>query len=96
MQNVVAAARSLVSVYRDKYPELLHKKDRGKSASMQLQAGGAEAPRPGVYGVSKVSTGVAGTWARQRAHRQPAHPLHARAPALAPACLFAEPPPARS
>ncbi|KAJ1632560.1 SDA1-domain-containing protein, partial [Pavlovales sp. CCMP2436] len=33
-KNVVAAARSLIGVYREAHPELLHKKDRGKDASV--------------------------------------------------------------
>lgn len=36
---VMMAARSLISLYRDVAPEMLQRKDRGKTASMELQHG---------------------------------------------------------
>lgn len=36
---VMMAARSLISLYREVAPEMLHRKDRGKVASMELQLG---------------------------------------------------------
>lgn len=53
------AAKSLISLYREVAPEMLHKKDRGKVASMELQAGekrglpqfGAQASSSGIEGI---------------------------------------------
>lgn len=49
---VVTAARSLISLYREIAPEMLLKKDRGKTASMEVQgnkaAGGSSLPQFGV------------------------------------------------
>lgn len=36
---VMMAARSLISLYREVAPEMLHRKDRGKTASLELQLG---------------------------------------------------------
>ena len=44
---VVLAARSLISLYREVAPEMLRKKDRGKGASMGLQAGEKKVPQFG-------------------------------------------------
>lgn len=44
---VMMAARSLVSLYREVAPEMLRRKDRGKTASMGLQAGEKKAPQFG-------------------------------------------------
>lgn len=38
---VATAAKSLISLYREVAPEMLLRKDRGKTASIELQAGGA-------------------------------------------------------
>ncbi|TPX49924.1 hypothetical protein SeMB42_g01473 [Synchytrium endobioticum] len=56
------AARSLIALYREMNPELLKKKDRGKSASMALREekkGGLAAPKL-VYGQVKVAKDVEG------------------------------------
>lgn len=36
---VMMAARSLISLYREVAPEMLHRKDRGKTASLEMQLG---------------------------------------------------------
>ncbi|RKP31043.1 SDA1-domain-containing protein [Metschnikowia bicuspidata] len=46
---VVMAARSLISLYREVAPQMLHRKDRGKVASLELQQG--EKKGLPVYGV---------------------------------------------
>lgn len=46
---VMMAARSLISLYREVAPEMLHRKDRGKVASLELQSG--EKKGLPVYGV---------------------------------------------
>jgi hypothetical protein len=75
-------------VYREKFPELLHKRDRGKAASIQLGAGGGDAGlarRPAAYGASQVATGVAGRpHARLRLARQPPRAPRAHATRSAP------------
>jgi protein SDA1 len=57
-KSVMMAARSLISLYREKNPELLHKKDRGKEASMAIQRGTFTGPT--VYGQSIVSNDLEG------------------------------------
>jgi protein SDA1 len=57
-KSVMMAARSLISLYREKNPELLHKKDRGKEASMALQRGTFSGPT--AYGQSAVSNDLEG------------------------------------
>ena len=47
---VVMAARSLISLYREVAPEMLKKKDRGKGASIGLQAGEKKVPQFGESG----------------------------------------------
>ncbi|KAG7823017.1 hypothetical protein KL909_003620 [Ogataea angusta] len=48
-KNVVQAARSLISLYREVAPEMLSKKDRGKSATMEIiHDGGKGLPQFGV------------------------------------------------
>ena len=49
---VVAAARSLLHLFREKMPELLHKKQRGRGVDMSA--------RPAEYGAVHVATGVEG------------------------------------
>lgn len=55
---VMNAARSLISLYREKNPELLHRKDRGRDASMALQRGEFAGPKG--YGHTDVACDVAG------------------------------------
>lgn len=45
---VVMAARSLISLYREIAPEMLHRKDRGKLATMEMSAGEKPEVRYGV------------------------------------------------
>lgn len=45
---VMMAARSLISLYREVAPEMLQRKDRGKTASMELQHGEKGGPTFGV------------------------------------------------
>lgn len=52
------AARSLISLYREIHPKLLHKKDRGRMAAEAVQKGNT-APAP-EYAKLKYSTGVDG------------------------------------
>lgn len=40
-KGVMMAARSLISLYRDMNPELLHRKERGRTAAMDLADGKA-------------------------------------------------------
>jgi len=56
--GVSIATRSLISLYRDVYPELLPKKERGKEATMQLSAGKHTKM---VFGQRRVADGIAGT-----------------------------------
>lgn len=55
---VMMAARSLISLYRDVAPEMLSKKDRGKAASMELQAG--EKTGLPTFGVESSTTTIPG------------------------------------
>jgi protein SDA1 len=48
-KGVVMAARSLISLYREYDPEMLHRRDRGKKASMGLKDG--TIPKPISYGI---------------------------------------------
>lgn len=45
---VVMAARSLISLYREIAPEMLHRRDRGKTATMEMSAGEKSEVRYGV------------------------------------------------
>lgn len=47
-KGVMMASRSLITLYRDMAPEMLSKKDRGKSATMGLAAGTKESTQFGV------------------------------------------------
>jgi protein SDA1 len=38
-KTIVGAARALLNLFREKYPELLHKSERGKDAALAVQAG---------------------------------------------------------
>ena len=49
-KGVVMAARSLISLYREYDPEMLHRRDRGKKASMGLKDGTVS--KPASYGVA--------------------------------------------
>ena len=49
---VVAAARSLLQLFRDRMPALLHKKYRGKGCDLS--------EKPDAYGALQVATGVEG------------------------------------
>lgn len=51
---VASAARSLIGLYREANPELLHRKDRGKEASMAIQRGTFAGPK--AYGQVDVRT----------------------------------------
>lgn len=55
---VMMAARSLIALYREKNPELLHRKDRGKDAAMAIQRG--EFTGPAEYGRTKVASDIDG------------------------------------
>ena len=57
---VMMAARSLISLYREIAPEMLLRKDRGKTASMELQKGDKSKPRGPQYGVEQSVTGIPG------------------------------------
>lgn len=57
-KGVVMAARSLIALYREVNPRLLHKKDRGRAGAVAVQKGTA-APAP-AYGRAKFATGVEG------------------------------------
>lgn len=57
-KGVVMAARSLISLYRDVNPRLLHKRDRGRAGAEAVQKGTA-GPAP-AYGRAKFATGVEG------------------------------------
>lgn len=55
---VVMAARSLIALYRDIAPEMLNRKDRGKTATMEMSAGERSEVR---YGVETTNvTGIHG------------------------------------
>ncbi|KAF5099571.1 hypothetical protein D0Z00_001581 [Geotrichum galactomycetum] len=55
---VVMAARSLIALYRDIAPEMLNRKDRGKTATMEMSAGDRTDVR---YGVETTNvTGIQG------------------------------------
>lgn len=57
-KGVVMGARSLISLYREVHPRLLHKRDRGRSATEAVQKGvSGFAP---AYGAHKFVTGVDG------------------------------------
>jgi len=59
-KGVVNAARSLISLYREVAPEMLLKKDRGKTVSMGMAAGQVEGKNL-QFGVERnVTTGIAG------------------------------------
>ena len=68
-KGVMMAARSLIALFRDRAPELLHKRDRGKAAAMRMGgsggAGGDDESAGGgsamFYGSQHVSTDVAGS-----------------------------------
>jgi protein SDA1 len=53
-KGVASAARSLIGLYREANPELLHRKDRGKQASMAMQRGTFTGPK--AYGHVDVKT----------------------------------------
>lgn len=55
----MAAARSLIAVFREKHPSLLHRRDRGKTTS-QLLKGQSGVDWIPIYGAQRVSVGVAG------------------------------------
>jgi protein SDA1 len=57
-KGVVMAARSLISLYRDVNPRLLHKRDRGRAGAEAVQKGTA-GPAP-AYGRARFATGVEG------------------------------------
>jgi protein SDA1 len=59
-KGVVNAARSLISLYRDVAPDMLLKKDRGKTVSMGMAAGEIEGKNL-QFGVERnVTTGIEG------------------------------------
>lgn len=72
---VMMAARSLVSLYREVAPEMLHRKDRGKVASLELQQG--EKKRLPVFGVdSSTVTSIPGIellnkWKQEQGEEDP-------------------------
>jgi len=57
-KSVMMAARGLISLYREKNPELLHRKDRGKEASMAIQRGQFVGPKQ--YGRTEVAHDIDG------------------------------------
>ncbi len=57
-KSVMVATRSLIALYREKNPELLHRKDRGKDASIAIQRG--EYAGPKAYGHTVVATDIEG------------------------------------
>lgn len=57
-KGVMMAARSLISLYREVHPRLLHKKDRGRAGAEAVQHG--VAARVKAYGELKYATGVDG------------------------------------
>lgn len=57
-KGVVMAARSLITLYREVQPSLLHKRDRGKVASEAVQRGSATTAA--AYGEHMYATGVDG------------------------------------
>lgn len=57
-KGVAMAARSLIGLYRELHPKLLHKKDRGRVAAEAVQKG-QTAPAP-TYAKSTFATGVDG------------------------------------
>lgn len=57
-KSVMMAARGLISLYREKNPELLHRKDRGKEASMAIQRGQFSGPKQ--YGRTEVALDIDG------------------------------------
>jgi protein SDA1 len=57
-KGVVMAARSLISLYRDLNPRLLHKRDRGRAGAEAVQKG-TVGPAP-AYGMSRYAVGVEG------------------------------------
>lgn len=57
-KNVMMAARSLISLYREVAPEMLHRKDRGKTASIELQHG--EKKGLPQFGVESTVTSIPG------------------------------------
>lgn len=57
-KGVVMAARSLITLYREVQPSLLHKRDRGKAASEAVQRGSATTAA--AYGEHMYATGVDG------------------------------------
>lgn len=74
---VMMAARSLISLYREVAPELLLRKDRGKGASMEMQAGKKSALRFGVE--SNTVTSIPGLellakWKQENPDQQLAEP----------------------
>lgn len=62
---VVAGARSIVNLYRDVYPELLHRRLRGRTAAIEVSED--RAPRP-LYGQLNAETGIRGLNALSRRH----------------------------
>lgn len=57
-KGVMMASRSLIALYRELHPKLLHKRDRGRAASEAVQKGKA-APAP-AYSALLYATGVDG------------------------------------
>eukprot|EP00177_Eucheuma_denticulatum_P001432 GFKZ01002582.1.p1 GENE.GFKZ01002582.1~~GFKZ01002582.1.p1 ORF type:complete len:748 (-),score=122.75 GFKZ01002582.1:493-2736(-) len=57
-KGVMMAARSLLALYREVNPQLLHKKDRGRSGAEMVQRGVGGSAR--AYGEMKYATGVEG------------------------------------
>jgi protein SDA1 len=70
-KGVVNAARSLISLYRDVAPDMLLKRDRGKTVSMGMAAGEIEGKNL-QFGVERnVTTGIQGlelleTWKKEQ------------------------------
>lgn len=57
-KNVMMAARSLITLYREVAPEMLQRKDRGKTASMELQHG--EKKGLPQFGIESTTTSIPG------------------------------------
>lgn len=62
-KGVVMAARSLIALFRDRAPEMLHRRDRGKFAVMHMSgvvAADGSSRAGHVFGAQSISTDVAG------------------------------------
>ena len=61
-RGVVAASRALLQLYRQRMPELLHKKERGRGADLTA--------KPEAYGSSRVPKGCRASSCSRRTKRR--------------------------